>query len=262
MLRMLVLSVLLTLVAADAGGCAKSKISYEIDNKKEESEVIRVTKSASQLNIIGPLKTICKGLLKIEAPVEELSYNGKDLEKIEPGAFDNQYITDKISIINSNLKVIKPYTFNKLNISSLQLGRNQIESIEENAIIDLPNLYDLQMPYNKIHSIPENAFKNLPLLRQIIISDNQLKALPKSWFTDFKSLEVLRLNNNKLTSLDQELFDHKKWFRLFVNENDLDCPTILKLRKLAGQSGYQKVRRKRGSIGDNPSIIGYDEKKC
>lgn len=261
MTRLLIISFLVITVVNNCYGCVREKIVYSIDGTKQESEVIHVTESATRLTILGPIKNLCKGQLKIEQPVKEFIYEGKELEYLEPGVFDQQIITEKISITGGKLKVIEAYTFKGLNIYILDLKNNLITGVEEKAITDMPNLILVIMENNEIDTIHDKAFQKTPRLKEILLDNNKIKVLPKLWFSTFKNLDILKINNNKLITLDDEVLKHN-WYRLFAKGNDFDCGTILKLRNIVSKTGFQKLRRKRGAIGDNPRLIGYDEKQC
>ena len=100
----------------------------------------------------------------------------------------------------------------KANLTTLDLSRNSLQTIENKVILVFPNLMDLNLETNTLTSI--SGLKYLKFLRHLNVANNQLTTI-SSWM--FKktdsfvfSLETLDLSNNPFhCTCSIEIF--KKW---------------------------------------------------
>ena len=118
------------------------------------------------------------------------------------------WIFDRIDIHMPNLKVLNlsgnklnyvhQFLFIKANLTSLDLSRNNLQTLEGNDLLSFPSLIHLNLERNFLTSI--EGLQNLKFLRYLNLAENQLHVAPKWLF--FKQtminlpLNTLDLSNN------------------------------------------------------------------
>lgn len=170
----------------------------------------------------------------------DLSMNG--ITKVYKHGFRGLAHLQSISLNGNNLQEIGQIFINTPMISSLRLGNNEIEKIEEENFEKNSMLKMLDLSNNKITSIHGNAFKNLDMLRYLILSNNPITTLTDLTFSstmlslaDFSNCELesvprtmppsltdFRLGNNKITSVNVEDFQNVTSLSLLtLNDNKI-----------------------------------------
>jgi Leucine-rich repeat (LRR) protein len=81
-------------------------------------------------------------------------------------------------------------------IKSLDLRRNQIKIIEDQAFQHLHNLERIFLFQNKIQSLSEEIFKNNPKLKWISLEDNNIKMVAPETFRNLNQLLHVELMGN------------------------------------------------------------------
>ncbi|XP_062590481.1 leucine-rich repeat-containing protein 15-like isoform X1 [Saccostrea cucullata] len=168
----------------------------------------------------------------------DLSLN--PITRIHDKAFEGLSHLRSLTLTNTKLRRIgKP--FNEIpNISSLYLGYNQLEQIEEDDFEMTTRVRSIDLSVNRIQSIHPRAFENLPYLRYLILKNNPIVEAKGLRFSssmlqlvDFSQCELksvpgplpssvadLRLSNNKITKIMATDFENNTNLQLLtLNEN-------------------------------------------
>ncbi|KAI1731910.1 leucine rich repeat domain-containing protein [Ditylenchus destructor] len=90
--------------------------------------------------------------------------------------------------------------------TELRLEGNRIAFIPNHAFRNLRNLVRLDLSKNVIQDITEDAFFGLSSLNTLMLFANNLTELPPQLFRPLISLQLLLLNTNKLQCLRKEVF--------------------------------------------------------
>ncbi|XP_048482960.1 insulin-like growth factor-binding protein complex acid labile subunit [Plutella xylostella] len=95
------------------------------------------------------------------------------------------------------------------NLTRLYLNNNPIEILDHVTILALAtatNLEVLDLAYTDIDSIPLDAFRGLERLQQVDLSGNKFLEVPESLSLVGSSLEYLNFNNNPIVELNDDSF--------------------------------------------------------
>ncbi|XP_061163502.1 slit homolog 3 protein-like isoform X2 [Saccostrea echinata] len=168
----------------------------------------------------------------------DLSLN--PITRIHDKAFEGLSHLRSLTLTNTKLRRIgKP--FNEIpNVSTLYLGYNQLEQIEEDDFEMTTRVRSIDLSVNRIQSIHPRAFENLPYLRYLILKNNPIVEAKGLRFSssmlqlvDFSQCDLesvpgpmpssvadLRLSNNKITKIKATDFENNTNLQLLtLNEN-------------------------------------------
>ncbi|XP_026822301.1 tsukushin-like isoform X1 [Rhopalosiphum maidis] len=119
-----------------------------------------------------------------------------------------------INLENNNLQQI--FTLPSMtSLKKLSFKYNNISSIENKALTNLPALEELDLSYNSLnsHELRQSVFRryqhqnipatNDPALKILKLGYNNIHSLPPNFFQYLTKLENLELNNNPLLVIDQ-----------------------------------------------------------
>lgn len=123
------------------------------------------------------------------------------IETIHPYAFENLTNLSDLSL-NDNLLTIVPSGLGKLRfLKSLDLGKNQIESVSNASFGGLEQLLGLRMVDNLITNISRDAFAALSSLHVLNLASNHIRFIDPAAFTSNPTLRAIRLDNNQMEEL-------------------------------------------------------------
>jgi Leucine-rich repeat (LRR) protein len=91
-------------------------------------------------------------------------------------------------------------------LQRLDLSNNRLTLLPERGFQELVSLQYLNLSFNYTDPLPEGIFQGLTALQELYIFCNQLTLLPKGIFHDLGNLQQLSLGYNSLTSLPGEIF--------------------------------------------------------
>ncbi|XP_033751818.1 leucine-rich repeat-containing G-protein coupled receptor 5-like [Pecten maximus] len=101
----------------------------------------------------------------------------------------------------------------------VNLGNNDISSLEGNVFANLTHLKDLTLTRNGITFIPENAFSGLTNLEYLDLSKNNIEEIHDNAFIDLVSLTELNLSENEFPRLPIEGLNKLEVLKTFHNTN-------------------------------------------
>lgn len=100
-------------------------------------------------------------------------------------------------------KIIKRSNFKHMkSLHKLLFYPNDIESLDEDALWDLPILEDFLVVGNKLKVLPERLFEKNTELSNVDLRSNQLEYLPRNLFKNNLLLNRVDLHDNLLNSIE------------------------------------------------------------
>lgn len=114
----------------------------------------------------------------------------------------NKRMNENLSIDDLKLNNVLPQIYQlELNLNLTNL---------ENSFLKLNFLQKLDLSRNEVKYIDNEAFKYLKNLKRLDLSHNKIVNLNKNMFEPLHSLERLKLNNNSVVHIYKGVFDHLK----------------------------------------------------
>jgi len=95
---------------------------------------------------------------------------------------------------------------NKGDLLRLNVGRNSLNEVPNEALLPLKNLNQLDLSFNKIKEIKENTFIGLDKLDTLNLDHNKIEELLDNHFEGMPKLTSLSLDYNKLKTIHPEAF--------------------------------------------------------
>ncbi|CAH2102785.1 unnamed protein product [Euphydryas editha] len=131
--------------------------------------------------------------------VEVMDLSGNLLSSSLPAYFQdwNQLTILNLSHNNYDSWLNSVYTFNFI---KLDLSKNKINHIDEEAFIRMPRLYLLELSENRLYDILPRIFQQATSLEVLILSRNYFSVVPHF---ESASLKNLHLSNCQITSFDK-----------------------------------------------------------
>jgi len=122
------------------------------------------------------------------------------------------------------------------NLDTLTLIGNQIRELSENLLIKNSKLTYLWIEDSQLTTLPEHLFLNQKELIELYLERNQINFLPSNIFHPLVKLEVLYLQNNKIQTINSEWLDNLqnlKWLILNGNQiSEISSKCFVSLSKL------------------------------
>ncbi|KAG4077910.1 hypothetical protein HA402_013844 [Bradysia odoriphaga] len=84
--------------------------------------------------------------------------------------------------------------------------RNDIETLDDDALWDLPNLEHFEFTENRLKVLSGKTFSKNRKLRFALLNSNQLHSLPADLFENNSALLIVDFRNNFLKAIDENIF--------------------------------------------------------
>lgn len=135
--------------------------------------------------------------------IKEISLKNGCYIKIRPNTsiFTDFKNIEYLCLNHVGLKEVTKEMFRNLDLTYLDLSKNQISHIEIDSFDNLNNLSSLNLSYNKLTSIKSGTFDSLTQLLYLNLSDNHINYLKGSIFRNLKNLKTLNLSSLHLIEL-------------------------------------------------------------
>ncbi|EDW74505.1 uncharacterized protein Dwil_GK21955 [Drosophila willistoni] len=168
--------------------------------------------------------------------VKNLYLGHNQIDSIVDGAFSNLTELTTLDLSNNklNAKMLKPdvfqgpYTTNDFealeNLKSLNLGYNELHTLDDDIFEHAPNLEELILCANAFQVIDmqtETAISGLQYLKILDLSYMEIKTLPKTILHGPQELETFIAAGNLFTKLPEGLEHAENLERLVLNENPI-----------------------------------------
>ncbi len=149
-----------------------------------------------------PQITTSNGLVTLKLKNQRLT----DLEGLQ--LIKNINTVQYLDLGYNQLTTIQPGTFNGFdNLINLNLFDNQITTIHVNTFNGLTNLQDLNLGKNQITTLHAHTFNNLTNLQDLNLGTNRITTIQTNTFNSLTSLRKLGLYNNQITTLHANIFN-------------------------------------------------------
>ncbi|XP_061165815.1 slit homolog 2 protein-like isoform X2 [Saccostrea echinata] len=137
--------------------------------------------------------------------------------------------TCDLNLSRNKITIVQDNAFNGLgNLSILDLSSNEITIVQDNAFNGLEILSMLLLYNNKLTTIQDNAFNGMPNLQKLSLYWNKITTIPDNAFRGMPNLQTLSLYNNEITTIPDNAFSGMPNLqRLAVEDNPLHCDCIL-----------------------------------
>ncbi|MDR2191095.1 MAG: leucine-rich repeat domain-containing protein [Candidatus Peribacteria bacterium] len=131
---------------------------------------------------------------------------------------------------------------NARNLQALELNTNQLTSIDETMFSGLVQLSELNVSRNQIRTIAPNAFIHQTKLGNLHLEANSLTTITKEHLQGMPNLTYLGLDRNNLFSLDADLFDYQtsQSFGVDLWGNCLDTSTTFTTSRVNSSRKYNQ----------------------
>jgi len=108
-----------------------------------------------------------------------------------------------LSLAGNRLSVLTPDQFRGVlpQLNHLDLSRNNIEAVPDDALSGLESLRDLDLSHNHLSRLTRRSFAGVESLDQLDLSGNRLVDVPTESLQVFNGLSALLLDDNPLTWL-------------------------------------------------------------
>lgn len=111
-------------------------------------------------------------------------------------------------MFNERLTTIHSYAFpGASNLRELQLGRNSISNIHENAFFGLSRLQFIYLLGNRLHTLPINLFRPLPIVETISLSENRITTIHGRQFFYNSRLIRIGIASNQLNAIERNFME-------------------------------------------------------
>ena len=144
------------------------------------------------------------------AAITELRITGYSSASIVPGDFAGLTMLTLLKISDSPLLTTVPANaFSEVtaSLTNLQIDRNSISSVHEDAFHGLSALNLILLSNNRIESLHEDTFDGLSALNVILINFNRITSLHEDLFDGLTALTVLQFESNRIKVLEDGIFD-------------------------------------------------------
>uniref|UniRef100_A0A6V7IPT8 LRRCT domain-containing protein n=1 Tax=Bracon brevicornis TaxID=1563983 RepID=A0A6V7IPT8_9HYME len=181
---------------------------------------------------VGNISAIPTEMFASTPNLKNLSLVANDIHSISATDFDNLNQLEDLDLARNYIETIELGAFNglqnlkKLNLSlsaftappravsglkSLQIldlsDGYQLESIDPEALKDLPELVELQIMFSDLKELKPGSLDNVPQLKILRLDYNEIISVPKNFFNKLTGLEEINLSNNKIETLEAGAFD-------------------------------------------------------
>lgn len=151
-----------------------------------------------------------------------LSLDNNALTGVHPEAFRNCSSLQDLNLNGNELKTIPLALKDMRLLRTVDLGENQISSLEEPGFRGMTNLYGLRLIGNNLGNISRTVFKDLPSLQILNLARNKIYFIEPGAFEMTQSIQAIRLDSNAITSIDGLFTQMPNLLWLNISDNRLE----------------------------------------
>lgn len=147
--------------------------------------------------------------------------------------------TQVLLLQTNNIAEVKETLDYLANITEIDLSQNNISSVRDVCLGDLPQLLSLHMEENWIQELSDSCLSSLSGLQELYVNHNLISFISPGALCGLSKLMRLHLNSNRLTSVNSQWFQHLPNLEiLMLGENpilelsDMNFEPLANLRSL------------------------------
>ncbi|EFN86808.1 protein toll [Harpegnathos saltator] len=190
------------------------------------------------MGVIGVEKLIFRSFRNLSSELKKHHLDGFDnLKKL---ILSNNMISDldgsllanlpnliELNLMENNLNLPVGFFDYTPNLERLELGGNNMQSIELGTFDNLKKLELLNLWKNNFTEFPLGIFDYLVALRGFDINGNDIVSLPENIFAKLKNLEAINLSRNYFTELPRDLLrNNTKLLNVTISQNRANLTTL------------------------------------
>lgn len=158
-----------------------------------------ITKIDDEDFIISSPKDITTLGIVIESK-KDVKFLPRNLSKVMPNL-------GAMRVFDCSVKSISRKHFEGLSkMLFLNLARNKIENVSNDAFVDLVGLEVLNLSFNHIRCLNGKTFAGLRALKQLQLHSNKINIIDEIIFQNLENLNLINFNDNELTKISRNLF--------------------------------------------------------
>jgi len=139
-----------------------------------------------------------------------LTLHSNGITTLPVDMFQEMHVLRYLDMKNNALQ-LPVHVFDPLsNLLTLELGGNQMRTLEVGIFRNLSRLYRLNLWGNNLQNLTQDVFTGLSSLQFLDLSSNKLTSISADLFANMPQLRELSLPNNNFTSLPDGLFSSTK----------------------------------------------------
>lgn len=151
-----------------------------------------------------------------------LSLDNNALTGVHPEAFRNCSSLQDLNLNGNELRTVPLALKDMRLLRTVDLGENQIVSLDEPGFRGMTNLYGLRLIGNNIENITKHVFKDLPSLQILNLARNKISNVESGAFEITPSIQAIRLDGNYLTDIDKLFVNMPNLLWLNISDNRLE----------------------------------------
>ena len=189
-----------------------------------------VSLKIENVNVIDPKNSSLDGLtslqkLTISFDNNRINSETRKLKRINSNMFDSFRSCLQLILINQNIEILEPFSFNNLTkLSVIDLSGNPLRIISSNAFYNLDGLVDIKFnDLKSIEIIESHSFIGLnKYTENLALSEKNISALNSFSFIGFNRLKELSLSRNCISKIHRNAFHGlKSLVTLLLSNNNL-----------------------------------------
>ncbi|XP_063703998.1 toll-like receptor Tollo [Culicoides brevitarsis] len=138
----------------------------------------------------------------------QVSFSSNSITNVDQKFFRELKNLEDLNLSNNLLTELPSGLGFLTQLKSLDLGKNNIHTLDGKKFIGLERLLGLRMVDNYLTNLSHSALQHLPSLQILNLASNHLKHIDKQTFLRNTQIHVIRLNNNRLEVLPSGIFRH------------------------------------------------------
>lgn len=214
--------------------------------------------------VLGNLKISWNKLEKLRAgifnnmPVHQLDLSYNDVRTVESKAFEGNVHLEYLILKGNSLHNVDSLWFkNIVNLKSINLAENYLVGLKKGCFRELigSDKISINLGYNQIASVEEGVFSEMGCIDSLLLQSNNLTLLPSDLFTNV-SFFILHLGNNHLSDLPESYYScNRKCSNLYLNNNKFTCDSLNFIEHFANNGNGCKISKA-------TKIFSFKRKKC
>ena len=113
-----------------------------------------------------------------------------------------------LDLSDNLINYLAPSQFAKVKISTLDLSRNMLRTLDKHSFRDAPQLHTLDLSYNAIEFLPDHIFSSLRTLRTLRLQYNKIPYVKPNVLIKLHKLYALDFSGNSFSKIPTKSLSH------------------------------------------------------